>query len=254
MKAQRAKDLTGQTFGLLTVLYRCEDKIYGNGRIRPQWMCKCSCGECKKVPGDQLRSGHTQSCGHLRVKDLKGQRFGRLVVKELHSRIIQPSGQLRVEWLCQCDCGEETIVSSGNLSSGHTTSCGCLVCSAQEAVIKRILTVNKINHIKEFTFKDLISHGEKPRPFRFDFALLDNNNNLLALIEYQGQQHFVERKGFEEYGAGQRYYSDKAKKEYCKKNSIPLYEITYLEDTTTKLYKILNTVYGNTVPSLQVTA
>ena len=254
MKAQRAKDLTGQVFGELTVLYRCEDKVFGNGRTRPQWMCKCSCGEYKKVPGDHLRNGHTQSCGHLRIKDLKGQRFGNLVVKELYSKVIQPSGQLRIEWLCECNCGEETIVSSGNLSSGHTTSCGCLVCSAQEAVIKHILTVNKINHIKEYKFKDLISNSKKPRPFRFDFALFDNNSNLLALIEYQGRQHFIETKGFEEYGAGQRYYSDKIKKEYCNKNNIPLYEITYLEDTESKLYEILHTVYGNTVPSSQETA
>ena len=249
MRSLRAKDLTGQTFGLLTVLYRCEDKVFGNGRVRPQWMCKCVCGNTKKVPGDHLRNGHTQSCGCLRVKDLTGKRFGKLVVKELHNRIIQPSGQLRIEWLCKCDCGGETIVSSGNLSSGHTTSCGCIVCSAQEAVIKHILTENKINHIKEYTFKDLISNGEKPRPFRFDFALLDNANNLLALVEYQGQQHFVEFEGFEDYGSGQRNYSDKLKKDYCMKNDIPLYEITYLENTETKLYEILNTVYGNTVPS-----
>ena len=78
---------------------------------------------------------------------------------------------------------------------------------------------------------------------------MDNDNKLLALLEYQGQQHFVEFEGFETYGAGQRYCSDKLKKEYCEKNNIPLYEITYLEDTTTKLYEILHTVYGNTVPS-----
>jgi hypothetical protein len=31
-----------------------------------------------------------------------------------------------VLWLCRCDCGEETVVSSRDLRSGHARSCGCL--------------------------------------------------------------------------------------------------------------------------------
>lgn len=27
-------------------------------------------------------------------------------------------------WLCQCDCGKQTIVTTQHLTSGHTTSCG----------------------------------------------------------------------------------------------------------------------------------
>lgn len=252
MGSLRAKDLTGQKFGLLTVKYRCEDKVFGSGRVRPQWMCQCECGNYKKVPGDHLRNGHTQSCGCLKVKNLAGQRFGRLVAKEIFARVVQPSGQIRVEWLCKCDCGEETIVSSGNLSSGHVSSCGCLRCSAPESLIKHKLKENNIPHIKEYLFPDFVARTG--RLFRFDFALLDENRNLLALLEYQGAQHFVEVPGFEEYGAGQRYISDPMKKEYCKEHNIQLFEITYLEDIETKLNEIIHTVYGNTVPSLQETA
>lgn len=28
-------------------------------------------------------------------------------------------------WLCECECGKYTSVCAGNLTSGHTTSCGC---------------------------------------------------------------------------------------------------------------------------------
>ena len=57
-----------------------------------------------------------------RVKDLEGQRFGRLVVigtegKRRGSRFV---------WLCRCDCGNTVSVSAVNLCSGHTRSCGCL--------------------------------------------------------------------------------------------------------------------------------
>jgi len=31
----------------------------------------------------------------------------------------------KVVWHCRCDCGTEVDVISGNLTSGHTTSCGC---------------------------------------------------------------------------------------------------------------------------------
>lgn len=250
----RSENLLGRRFGKLLVIEKLESKRGKTGKAYAMWLCQCDCGGTKEVSASCLKNGHTQSCGCNRINDLTGKRFGKLVVKSFFDRAVQPNNSIRTEWLCECDCGETTVVSHGNLTSGHTTSCGCMVCSAQEAVIKRILVDNNINHAKEYTFNDLVSKGEKPRPFRFDFALFDNSNFLLALIEYQGSQHFVEYPGFEEYGAGQRCYSDQLKRDYCKTNNIPLYEITYLEDTTTRMYEILHNVYGNTVPSSQETA
>jgi hypothetical protein len=45
-----------------------------------------------------------------------GRRFGRLVLVE----------QTKRRCTCICDCGQRTIVDSGNLTSGNTRSCGCL--------------------------------------------------------------------------------------------------------------------------------
>jgi hypothetical protein len=53
--------------------------------------------------------------------NLTGQRYGRLVV-------IQEAGRTTsrgVRWLCQCDCKKFKVVTSGNLRSGNTRSCGC---------------------------------------------------------------------------------------------------------------------------------
>ena len=54
--------------------------------------------------------------------DFINQRFGRLVVIE---KTDKRSGT-NVIWKCKCDCGNEVFVSSSNLRSGHTQSCGCL--------------------------------------------------------------------------------------------------------------------------------
>ena len=54
--------------------------------------------------------------------DLTGKIFGELVVIE-KSKIRKSN---RVSWLCKCSCGQETIVITNHLTSGHTKSCGCL--------------------------------------------------------------------------------------------------------------------------------
>ena len=56
------------------------------------------------------------------VRDLSGQKFGRLTVIKRHG--INKQGH--VQWLCQCDCGKTTIVDGTKLTSNWTKSCGCL--------------------------------------------------------------------------------------------------------------------------------
>ena len=46
--------------------------------------------------------------------DLRGQRFGSLVVAERRD----------TKWLCNCDCGEQTLVRAGDLNRGGVSSCG----------------------------------------------------------------------------------------------------------------------------------
>jgi len=55
-------------------------------------------------------------------KDLVGKRFGRLTVVERVGS--SPEGQ--TIWSCRCDCGKFATAKGGNLSHGHTKSCGCL--------------------------------------------------------------------------------------------------------------------------------
>jgi len=56
MKSQ-IMDLTGHQYGRLTVV-----DLHSHGRS-VKWNCLCACGVSKPVQANNLRSGHTQSCG-----------------------------------------------------------------------------------------------------------------------------------------------------------------------------------------------
>lgn len=56
------------------------------------------------------------------IKDLIGNKYGYLtVIAPTNKRI-----QRKVVWKCLCICGKECEVLSTNLTSGRTTSCGCM--------------------------------------------------------------------------------------------------------------------------------
>lgn len=55
--------------------------------------------------------------------DLTRKRFGKLKIIE-RSRNNQSN---KITWLCKCDCGNIKIICGGDLKSGRTKSCGCLL-------------------------------------------------------------------------------------------------------------------------------
>jgi hypothetical protein len=70
----------------------------------------------------------------MRLIDLTGKRFGRLVV--LH-RVSVPGERAQVTWACVCDCGATSITQGGGLRNGDVVSCGC---HRAELVAKRRTT------------------------------------------------------------------------------------------------------------------
>jgi hypothetical protein len=115
-------DLTGKTFGRLTVVVRSE-----NEGKSVRWLCKCECGREKIVTASHLSRGITRSCGCLasesrssRAKDLTGLRVGRLLVLR---RVESKSNKTR--WECLCNCGSVAIFNYQHLKDAMVTSCGC---------------------------------------------------------------------------------------------------------------------------------
>jgi hypothetical protein len=62
-----------------------------------------------------------QPITNKQIKNITGQRFGRLTVLGYVGIIKKVSN-----WLCQCDCGTQTVAVFRNLRCGDTQSCGCL--------------------------------------------------------------------------------------------------------------------------------
>lgn len=114
----------GTRFGHLTVLEYSDVRTSDGKR---QWKCQCDCGKICYVLGSYLRSGRRTTCGcrigagEDRKLNLIGQRYGFLIVLEE----AKEEKRKQVMWKCICDCGNETIVSTENLRSGNTKSCGC---------------------------------------------------------------------------------------------------------------------------------
>lgn len=114
----------GKRYNKLTILKKVNPK---KGRGDKTFLCLCDCGKKKKVTLSHLKSG-TKSCGCLnkklsserRIIDIKNKSFGFLKPIKIH--YIKNNC---VFWLCDCKCGKTTIVSTRNLNSGNTKSCGC---------------------------------------------------------------------------------------------------------------------------------
>lgn len=110
-------DLTGETFGLLTVL--C---FYGTKGSKKSWLCECACGSLGKYETRILYHSQDKSCGCLSKHKMIGRRFNRLTVLSF-SHKKDSKGAF---WNCLCDCGKTTVLSTSVLNFGSAKSCGCL--------------------------------------------------------------------------------------------------------------------------------
>ena len=73
------KDLTGQKFGKLTVISRCENDKYG----RAQWLCKCTCGRTRKVMSWCLTRSVIVHCGTCNTPITNYQKIRKMTVNQM---------------------------------------------------------------------------------------------------------------------------------------------------------------------------
>lgn len=96
----------------------------------------------------------------------------------------------------------------------------CPVCSmgSTEKPVWEWLIFHGFNVISQYKFKDLI--GDDGNPLRFDFGIIDKNNNLIFLLEVDDESH---RSSSKCYAVLQK--NDAIKNDYCKLHNIPLYRM-----------------------------
>lgn len=114
------KDLSGKTYGELTVKYMERHPLSND----IAWVCQCSCGNITKpIKTANLNNGNTTKCvDHPFRNDLTGKRFGMLKVIKYCPESSE--GLNKTYWICQCDCGKMSTVRS-DLLQAKIRSCGC---------------------------------------------------------------------------------------------------------------------------------
>ena len=121
----------------------------------------------------------------------------------------------------------------------HIQGRGCPKCKLSRGVTKicNILCSNNIDYINESTIDGCISSNGSP--LKFDVYL----PNQSIYIEYDGEQHFRPVKSW----GGQKGFDltikrDKVKNEFCIKNNITLYRISYKDNIDEKMKEILSLI------------
>lgn len=139
--------LEGKTFTNLYV-----DSYLGGGKYR----CLCACGNELDVFRSNLKSGHTTSCGCLKLSsNLSGRAFSQVrVIKRSTSKIRGRTKRSR--WECEClRCGNLFEAYADELISGNRKSCGCILeeKTLPEAIRKEFIDGTQLSKIKSIPTK-----------------------------------------------------------------------------------------------------
>ena len=233
-------DLVGQKFGRWTVISRDLSK-----KGTAYWMCECECGTIKSVCGSSLRGGVSTSCGCFRTENSRtnngkyideiGNRYGKLIVVAKDEELSIQNH--RAYWVCKCDCGNTITTSSKCLRDGKTTSCGCRKMSIGEENIFKLLSDNNLKFISQYGI------NLNNKWYRYDFALLESNDNPYRFIEFDGIQHFDNSQLHWGHDISETMRRDKEKNQYAIEHNIPLVRIPYTERDNITLDMLLGDKY-----------
>lgn len=90
-----------------------------------------------------------------RFNDLTDQQFGQLTV----IRRGENDKRGKAHWLCECVCGNRTLVAGSKLRNHHTQSCGCL---NKEITVQRSTTHGMTHSFEYQSYKQAKGRCENP--------------------------------------------------------------------------------------------
>lgn len=236
---KKFKDLTGKNFGFLYVESRnftyAEEMKEKGKEPRAYWNCICKCGRKVIKTTHDLTTKLNPTCGHCyKQKDYTNFKSGMITALYSTGKLNKNNS---VIWHCKCDCGNEFDVDTNILP--HLLSCGCSTQSKGEYIIENILKENNIKYIyNKSYFKDLKT--SRGGICRYDFIIFNDNNEVIRLIEFDGEQHynknsFLNTQYLEE--------NDELKNKYAKEHNYPLVRIPYWKRNDITLETIMGNEY-----------
>ena len=257
----------GDKIGNLTVLSKNKNTAFGQ-----YWLCQCSCGKSTIVREDNLENGRmgfkggTRSCGHLITIQNKNNgikrvnRIGEIVNNYKYILRLLPDSNRSYNYLYYDLITNYWRTSDPrhikdlkhNISYEYKTAEEALSAYYQknknkfssrwteENNIINLLCDNNIIWTKQFSFENC----KNILPLPFDFAIYTNQLNLCYLIEYDGQQHFINStKGYFDRSYDDIHKNDLKKNKFCFKNNIPLIRIPYDANYTIDDLKLKTTQF-----------
>ena len=226
------ENIIGKKYNHLTVLEKSEKRI--GGKIGYKCQCDCEKKTILYVSKTDLENNHTTSCGCARRKYKIGDIISnKQIIGYIGSKNNNGHYYYKVKCLL---CGREYEAIGQTLEK--TVGCGCQK-SIGEFNIIQILQQNNIKYYKEYCFPNSL--------LRFDFALLDKDNNIYRLIEFDGEQHYeqnIKNSGWNTYEKYQyTLKNDLKKNQIAKDNNIPLVRIPYWEKNNITYTMIMGDKY-----------
>ena len=158
-----------------------------------------------------------------------------------HDRITILEEYVNWKTKIQAKCNKCEHIWSVRASSLHSSGCPKCKCSKGELLIDKILRDLQLKYIYQYKFEGLKTEDDGSPTF--DFVILDKENKIKKVIEYDGEQHF---KPIKKWGGikriEQQKKTDNFKNNFCLKNNIEIIRIPY-----TDLKKIDNNYIKNLI-------
>ena len=118
------------------------------------------------------------------LKDLTGQKFGRLTVLKRVNDYISPKGYKKTKQLCKCSCNNNNMIEviGTDLVRGKTKSCGCLHSETSYQTGKQNKKYNKYDLSGEYG----IGYDCNNKPFYFDLEDYDKIKDRCWIVANDG--------------------------------------------------------------------
>jgi hypothetical protein len=215
--------------------YEYPDKNYTNSVTKINILCK-NHGLFSQTPGNHLNGVGCPKCSGN--KRLTIQEFIKAANIKHNNLYYYPDlNYKRYDDEIEIGCYRHGVFKQ--IVRNHLSGRGCQTCrnSKGELLIKQILDVNNIRYKQQYKFNDL-KHKDL---LKFDFAVIDDVENVKYLIEFNGEQHYKFKTKFHKSQDNfiTNQYRDSLKIDYCLKHGIILYIIKFNDDINSKMSNIL---------------